>query len=125
MADVLGEGVVAHHRTVLVPPLGGPQVHAHGSSVSAAVRRENVASSCAHAFRSGHPPSPAKKPMESRAARDPAGRNVPTDRKLRPGRARRPDRDRARAGGGGGRGGRRRGGATPGGPGGGGGGRGT
>src|SRR4051794_4599436 len=83
MADVLGEGVVAHHRTVLVPPLGGPQVHAHGSSVSAAVRRENVASSCAHTFRSGHPPSPAKKPMESRAARDPAGRNVPTDRKLR------------------------------------------
>src|SRR4051794_41960326 len=87
MADVLGEGVVAHHRTVLVPPLGGPQVHAHGSSVSAAVRRENVASSCAHAFRSGHPPSPAKKPMESRAARDPAGRNVPTDRKLRLGGA--------------------------------------
>ena len=36
MADVLGERVVAHHRTVLVPPLGGPQVHAHACSVSAA-----------------------------------------------------------------------------------------
>src|SRR4051794_39624061 len=36
MADVLGERLVAHHRTVLVPPLGGPQVHAHARSVSAA-----------------------------------------------------------------------------------------
>ena len=36
MADVLGQRVVAHHRTVLVPPLGGPQVHAHACSVSAA-----------------------------------------------------------------------------------------
>src|SRR3954454_23743385 len=35
MADVLGARVLAPHRTVLVPPLGGPQVHAHACSVSA------------------------------------------------------------------------------------------
>jgi hypothetical protein len=33
MAHVLGECQVAHHRAVLVPPLRGPQVHAHACSV--------------------------------------------------------------------------------------------
>src|SRR4051794_23294697 len=85
MAHVLGQRVVAHHRAVLVPPLGGPQVHAHACSVSVAVRRGSAARSCAHTFRPDRPPPPAKKPTGSKAARDPAGRNVPTDRKLRSG----------------------------------------
>ena len=33
IADVLGERQVAHHRAVLVPPLRGPQVHAHAIRV--------------------------------------------------------------------------------------------
>ena len=38
MTDVLGECQVAHHRAVLVPPLRGPQVHAHACSVFVSVK---------------------------------------------------------------------------------------
>ncbi len=34
MADILGEGIVADDRAVLVPALRGPKVHAHAYSVS-------------------------------------------------------------------------------------------
>src|SRR4051795_7378041 len=89
VAHVLGQGVVADHRAVLVPPSGGPQVHAHACSVPAAVRRGHTAPPCAHTFQPGYSPPPTEKPTRSRAARDLAGPNVPTDRKLRPGQPRR------------------------------------
>src|SRR3954447_13579640 len=88
VAHVLGQGVVADHRAVLVPPSGGPQVHAHACSVPAAVRRGHTAPPCAHTFQPGYSPPPTEKPTRSRAARDLAGPNVPTDRKLRQGAGR-------------------------------------
>jgi hypothetical protein len=53
VADVRGEGVVAHHRAALVPPLRGPEVHAHDCSVSWPPGRPKSTGSCAHGFR--HP----------------------------------------------------------------------
>src|SRR5512144_2893422 len=41
---------VADHRPVLVPPLGGPQVHAHKPTDSAAWDQSRLDDSCAHAF---------------------------------------------------------------------------
>ena len=50
MADVLGEGVVADDRAVLVPALRGSKVHAHAYSVSRTASRSKSANSCAYSF---------------------------------------------------------------------------
>jgi hypothetical protein len=86
VADVLGEGVVAHHRAVLVPPPRGPKVHAHDRSVSRLLRRPKCTKSCAHRFQRPWRSPSGKKPRNSMPRRRRPGPDVPTDRKLRPGR---------------------------------------
>jgi hypothetical protein len=61
IADVLGQGQVAHHRAVLVPPPRGPKVHAHSIGVSINGDKPQCGLSCAHMFRRwAAPPGPPK-----------------------------------------------------------------
>ena len=50
-ATVVRELDVADHAAVLVPPLGGPQVHAHHSTAPERQDQARHDKSCAHAFR--------------------------------------------------------------------------
>jgi hypothetical protein len=56
MPRVLGEGQVADDGAVLVPSLGGPQVHTHEPAMSAPPNQRNPLNSCAHKLeRQNHP----------------------------------------------------------------------
>ena len=86
MADVLGQRVVADDRAVLVPALRGPKVHAHAYSVSGLPVDRNRPIRVPTDLAAQNASFSAKNPTKSMLRARPTGPNVPTDRKLRPGR---------------------------------------